>query len=59
MDCALLCESIMTTDLIQEIKKRRSIRKYKQTPVKKEVIEEIIQAGKYAHLQKTDNHGDS
>jgi len=42
----------MTTDLIQEIKKRRSIRKYKQTPVKKEVIEEIIQAGKYAPSAK-------
>jgi len=38
----------MTTEFIQELKKRRSIRKYKDTPVNKELIEEIIQAGKYA-----------
>jgi nitroreductase len=38
----------MTTELIQELKKRRSIRKYKDDPVNKELIEEIIQAGKYA-----------
>ena len=38
----------MTTELIQELKKRRSIREYKKDPVKKELIEEIIQAGKYA-----------
>lgn len=38
----------MSTDIIKEIKKRRSIRDFKQTPVKKEVIDEIIQAGRYA-----------
>ncbi len=38
----------MSTEFIQELKNRRSIRKYKDTPVNKELIEEIIQAGKYA-----------
>lgn len=42
----------MTNDFIQEIKKRRSVRNYKQIPVKKEIIEEIIQAGKYAPSAK-------
>ena len=38
----------MSTELIDEIKNRRSIRRYLDEPVKKEVIEEIIQAGRYA-----------
>ncbi|MBS3777717.1 MAG: nitroreductase [Candidatus Thermoplasmatota archaeon] len=38
----------MSTELIDEIKNRRSIRQYLDEPVKKEVIEEIIQAGRYA-----------
>lgn len=42
----------MVTDLISELKKRRSIREYKKTPVKKELIEQIIQAGKYAPSAK-------
>lgn len=38
----------MSRKVIDEIKSRRSIRSYKDQPVKKEVIEEIIQAGRYA-----------
>jgi nitroreductase len=38
----------MTNEFIQELKNRRSIRKYTKDPVEKELIEEIIQAGKYA-----------
>lgn len=38
----------MSTDLIEQLKKRRSIRSYKGDHVDKELIEEIIQAGRYA-----------
>jgi nitroreductase len=38
----------MSTDLIEQMKKRRSIRAYKDKPVDKKLIEEIIQAGRYA-----------
>jgi len=38
----------MSTDLISEIKQRRSIRNYKDEPVKRDLIEKIIQAGRYA-----------
>lgn len=38
----------MSSELIDQLKKRRSIRSYKKKPVKKELIEEIIQAGRYA-----------
>ena len=38
----------MTNDLIKIIKERRSVRRFTQDPVDKEVIREIIQAGRYA-----------
>ncbi|HDM67262.1 MAG TPA: nitroreductase family protein [Thermoplasmatales archaeon] len=38
----------MSTDLIQLIKQRRSIRRFQDKPVEKEIIEEILQAGRYA-----------
>lgn len=38
----------MNAELLDQLKKRRSIRSYKKIPVNKELIEEIIQAGRYA-----------
>lgn len=38
----------MKTEFLDQLKKRRSIRSFKKVPVKKELIEEIIQAGRYA-----------
>ena len=38
----------MSTELIQLIKQRRSIRRFLDKPIDREVIEEIIQAGRYA-----------
>ena len=38
----------MSTELIQLIKQRRSIRRFQDKPIEREVIEEIIQAGRYA-----------
>ena len=38
----------MNEDVIEFIKSRRSIRKYRSEPVDKAMIEQIIQAGKYA-----------
>ena len=36
------------SDVLEAIKKRRSIRKYKDTMVPKEIIDKIIEAGTYA-----------
>lgn len=38
----------MTNEIIQNIKTRRSIRNFKDKKIEKEILEEIIQAGKYA-----------
>jgi nitroreductase len=38
----------MSNPFIQMIKERRSVRSYDEKPIKKEILEEIIQAGKYA-----------
>lgn len=38
----------MSNELIQLIKQRRSIRRFQDKPVERELIEEIIQAGRYA-----------
>ena len=38
----------MTNDLIKIIKERRSVRRFTKDPIDKEVIREIIQAGRYA-----------
>ena len=38
--------------LLKSIKSRRSIRKYKQKPVSKEAIEQLIQAGRYTATAK-------
>lgn len=38
----------MSNSFIQMIKERRSVRSFDEKPVEKEVLEEIIQAGKYA-----------
>lgn len=38
----------MTNDLIKIIKERRSVRRFTKEPIDKEVIREIIQAGRYA-----------
>ncbi len=42
----------MQTNLIECIKSRRSIRKYRNDPVDRETIEQIIRAGKYAPSAK-------
>jgi nitroreductase len=38
----------MTLDIFQAIKDRRSIRKYKETPVEEEKIEQILGAARLA-----------
>ena len=38
----------MTNDFIDKLKDRRSIRKFEDKPIDKNILEEIIQAGKYA-----------
>ena len=38
----------MNAELLDLLKKRRSVRSYKNIPLKKQLIEEIIQAGRYA-----------
>lgn len=43
--------------MIKEIESRRSIRRYKDIPVKKELIEEILKAGMLAPSSKNRQHG--
>lgn len=43
--------------MIKEIESRRSIRRYKDIPVKEELIEEILKAGMLAPSSKTGSHG--
>jgi len=38
----------MTNEVLECIKTRRSIKKYKSTPVQKELLEKILEAGTYA-----------
>lgn len=40
--------------IIQNIKERRSIRDYQEKPIDKDILKEIIQAGKYAPSAKND-----
>ena len=42
---------------IQAIYDRRSIRKYKNTPVSEKMIEQIVRADNRHHLRRIDNHG--
>ena len=44
----------MTNTVIDAIKQRRSIRSFTDSPIEKETIDEIIQAGKYAPSAKDD-----
>ena len=38
----------MDNSVLESLKSRRSIRKYKQEPIKKEELEAILEAGTYA-----------
>ena len=38
----------MSNEFIEQLKSRRSIRSYKKKPIKKELIREIKQSGRYA-----------
>ena len=44
-------------DTIESIENRRSIRLFKSDDVPKEIVEDILNCGKLAPLQKIDNHG--
>ncbi len=46
------CSGIAPEVMLRLIKSRRSIRKYKQKPVSREVIEQLIQAGRYTATAK-------
>lgn len=46
-----------TKNILDAIKSRRSIRKYKKTPVPQELIDRVIEAGTYAATGKSQHHG--
>lgn len=44
----MLMEELRMSELLEQMKKRRSIRKYKQDMIPQEIIDQIIEAGLYA-----------
>lgn len=47
------------SSVLENIKTRRSVRKYKPDPVPRELIEKVIEAGTYAATGRGSNHQSS